>query len=52
MIDLLREVVLTLAGMALSVNFFGEEEEESEREGNLNSCIIQSVLTPLAALPL
>lgn len=42
--------MLTLAGIVLSRNLFGGVESESE--GNRNSCIIQSVLTPLAALPL
>ena len=37
MIDLLREVVLTLAGMALSVNFFGEEEEDLGRQSDSDS---------------
>lgn len=45
------EVLLTLAGMVLSMNFLGDEEG-LVREGSLNSCIIQSVLIPLAALPL
>lgn len=45
------EVLLTLAGMVLSMKFLGDEDG-LVREGSLNSCIIQSVLIPLAALPL
>ena len=40
----------TFAGMFLSKSFFGGAD--SVREGNRNSCIIQSVFIPLAALPL
>jgi len=48
---LVLEVLLTLAGMVLSMNFLGDEDG-LVRDGSLNSCIIQSVLIPLAALPL
>lgn len=44
-------IKLTFAGMFLSENFLGGAES-AEREGRRNSCIIQSVLMPLAALPL
>lgn len=40
----------SFGGRLLSKSFLGGAE--SPREGSLNSCIIQSVLIPLAALPL
>lgn len=45
------EIKLTCAGRPLSKNFLGGGGD-SEIEGSRNSCIIQSVLIPLAALPL
>lgn len=42
-----ESAVLTLSGMVLSTGRLG-----SVSEGSLNSCIIQSVFIPLAALPL
>lgn len=45
-----QQSLLTFAGMFLSRGRL--KREESVREGSLNSCIIQSVLMPLAALPL
>lgn len=41
---------ITLGGMVLSMSLL--VGGGSLREGRRNSCIIQSVLTPLAALPL
>lgn len=41
--------MLTWGGKLLSESFLGGEPDI---EGRRNSCIIQSVLSPLAALPL
>jgi hypothetical protein len=43
-------VILTLIVMFWSINCLGSDG--SVGEGSLNSCIIQSVFIPLAALPL